>query len=215
MREETEPQPLIQHIPVGPFQANCYLCACSRTREAVLIDPGAEPEAIVAMVRQAQVQVRYLLLTHGHLDHIGAVDAVHERYPVDLAIHEADVPYLTADQSIPGFVTFTPVRTQPTLLLHGGEELSCGDLRLRVLHTPGHTPGGACFVVGSLVVFSGDTLFNRGIGRTDLPGGDTRQLVASIRDRLYRLPSEMVVYPGHGPATTIGEEQQLNPFVRA
>jgi hydroxyacylglutathione hydrolase len=214
MQEAIAQQPLIHSIPVGMFQANCYLCICPRTREAALIDPGAEPEAILEMVRQASATVRYLLLTHGHLDHIGAVDAIHEHYPVPLAIHEADIPYLTADQSIPGLIAFTPVRTPPALILQDGAEMSFGDIRLRVLHTPGHTPGGICFIAGQSAVFTGDTLFYRGIGRTDLPGGNTAQLLASIRERLYTLPPQMRVYPGHGPTTTIGDEQRLNPFVR-
>jgi hydroxyacylglutathione hydrolase len=214
MAQVNQQQPHIQYVPVGIFQANCYLSVCPRTREAALIDPGAEPETILEMVRRADADVRYLLLTHGHPDHIGAVDTIYARYPVPLAIHEADIPYLTADQSIPGLVSFTPLQTPPTLVLHDGDEISFGDIRLRVLHTPGHTPGSVCFIAGQSAVFSGDTLFHRGIGRTDLPGGNTQHLFTSIRERVYALPAAMRVYPGHGPATSIGEEQQLNPFVR-
>ncbi len=207
-------QPIIACITVGDFEENCYLFACPHTKEAVIIDPGDEPERILAQIRELQIIPRYILNTHGHIDHICAIDAVSQVYPVPLAIHPADVPMYTDERSAAMFGRKAPlVKRKPDILLQEGQRITFGTLSLEVLHTPGHTPGGVCLVCPTYCVFSGDTLFYRSIGRTDLPGGNYEQIVASIRTKLYTLDDDLAVFPGHGEPTTIEEEKHENPFV--
>jgi glyoxylase-like metal-dependent hydrolase (beta-lactamase superfamily II) len=206
--------PIVACVTVGLFQENCYLYACPQTREAVIIDPGDEPEQIVKTIQELKLIPKYILNTHGHIDHISAIDAVSEVYPVPLAIHPADVYMYTDWRMASLFGRTAPlVKRKPDMLLKEGDRITIGTLTLEVLHTPGHSPGGVCFVSRPFCVFSGDTLFYRGIGRTDLEGGDFRQLIRSIREKLYTLDDDLVVFPGHGQPTTILEEKHENPFV--
>jgi hydroxyacylglutathione hydrolase len=210
----SEEQPIVACVTVGAFQENCYLYACPRTREAVIIDPGDEPERILKTIKELQLVPRYIVNTHGHIDHICAIDAVSEVYPVPLAIHPADVPMYTDERTASMFGRRAPlVKRKPDILLKEGDHISFGSLTLEVVHTPGHTPGGICLVSRPYCVFSGDTLFYRGIGRTDLPGGNYEQIITSIRDKLYTLEDDLTVFPGHGEPTTIIEEKHENPFV--
>jgi hydroxyacylglutathione hydrolase len=210
----SEEQPIVACVTVGAFQENCYLYACPRTREAVIIDPGDEPERILKTIKELQLVPRYIVNTHGHIDHICAIDAVSEVYPVPLAIHPADVPMYTDERTASMFGRRAPlVKRKPDILLKEGDHISFGSLTLEVVHTPGHTPGGICLVSRPYCVFSGDTLFYRGIGRTDLPGGNYEQIITSIRDKLYTLEDDLSVFPGHGEPTTIIEEKHENPFV--
>ncbi len=196
------------------FEENCYLYACPQTREAAIIDPGDEPERILKTIQELKLTPRYIINTHGHIDHICAIDAVSKVYPVPLAIHPADVPLYTDEQAARMFGRTAPlVRRKPDILLKEGERLSFGTLSLEVIHTPGHTPGGICLIGRPYCIFSGDTLFYRGIGRTDLPGGNFEQIIASIREKLYTLDEDLLVFPGHGEPTTIIEEKHENPFV--
>jgi len=212
--EIPEGQPIIACITVGDFEENCYLFACPHTKEAVIIDPGDEPERILATIKELQIIPRYILNTHGHIDHICAIDAVSQVYPVPLAIHPADVPMYTDERSAAMFGLKAPlVKRKPDILLQEGQRITFGTLSLEVLHTPGHTPRGVCLVCPTYCVFSGDTLFYRSIGRTDLPGGNYQQIVASIRTKLYTLDDDLAVFPGHGEPTTIEEEKHENPFV--
>jgi hydroxyacylglutathione hydrolase len=212
--------PIIETIPVGALQANCYLVVCPITRQAAIVDPGDESGRILAGVRALGAAVSHVIHTHGHFDHISATEQVLSGLPdaVALAAHPADA-YLYADESSAVGAAFGyPVperRALPTLALDDGAELAIGTLRLRTLHTPGHTPGGICLLCEPWCIFTGDTLFRRGIGRTDLAGGDEDALYSSIETRLYALEPALAVYPGHGAPTTIGEERRLNPFVRA
>jgi glyoxylase-like metal-dependent hydrolase (beta-lactamase superfamily II) len=206
--------PIIARVTVGDFQENCYLYACPRTRHAVIIDPGDEAERILQRIQELELIPQYIINTHGHIDHICAIDAVSAVYPVPLAIHPDDVAMYTDERSAKFFGRQAPlVKRTPDILLKEGDRLSFGTLTLEVLHTPGHTPGGICLVGRPYCVFSGDTLFNRGIGRTDLQGGDYQQLITSIREKLYALDDDLVVFPGHGAPTTILEEKYENPFV--
>ncbi|MBF6591542.1 MAG: MBL fold metallo-hydrolase [Ktedonobacterales bacterium] len=201
--------------------ANCYLVACPTTRQAAVVDPGAEPERILARITALGLTVTTILHTHGHFDHISATEAVlaglPTPVPVVVAAHPADRSLYEAAARTMGVPFGYPLPDQlavPTGPLEDGAEVAIGDLRLRVLHTPGHTPGGVCFHCGGWWVLAGDTLFRRGIGRTDLPGGDEDALYESIATRLYTLPDALTVHAGHGEATTIGEERRGNPFVR-
>jgi hydroxyacylglutathione hydrolase len=206
--------PIVACVTVGMLEENCYLYACPETREAVIIDPGDEPERILQTIQDLQLVPKYIINTHGHFDHILAIDAVSEVYPVPLAIHPADVPLYTDASVAAMFGLPSPlVKRQPDILLKEGDRISFGSLTLEVIHTPGHTPGGVCLISRPYCVFSGDTLFLRGIGRTDLPGGNYEQIIKSIREKLYVLDDDLVVFPGHGESTTIIEEKHENPFV--
>ncbi len=215
-----EPEPDTRHMPivacvtVGMFAENCYIYACPQTREAVIIDPGDEAERILATIQEHRLIPRYILNTHGHIDHICAIDEVSALYPVPLAIHPADVPMYTDEYNAAVYGRNAPaVKRKADILLQEGDHITFGTLTLAVLHTPGHSPGSVCFVSQPYCVFSGDTLFQRSIGRTDLPGGDYEQIEQSIRNKLYTLEEDLVVFPGHGQPTTIGEEKHENPFV--
>lgn len=211
---EEEQRPLVACITVGAFQENCYLYACPETLEAVIIDPGDEAERILQRIQELHFKPRYIINTHGHIDHICAIDAVSEVYPVPLAIHSDDVPLYTEEQAARMFGRpIPPVKRKPDILLKAGDTLSFGSLTLEVIETPGHTPGGICLLSRPYCIFSGDTLFQRSIGRTDLPGGNYEQIVTSVREKLYVLDDDLVVFPGHGEPTTIGEEKYENPFV--
>ena len=212
--QSQEDMPIVACVTVGPFQENCYLYACPQTREAVIIDPGDEAESILETIIELQLIPKYIVNTHGHIDHIGAIDAVHEVYPVSLAIHADDVHMYTDEHVAQEFGKQAPlVKTKPDILLKEGDRLTFGTLSLEVLETPGHTRGGICLLSRPYCVFSGDTLFYRGIGRTDFEGGSYEQIVSSIREKLYTLDDELVVFPGHGSPTTIIEEKYENPFV--
>ncbi len=207
-------RPLVACVTVGIFQENCYLYACPQTLEAVIIDPGDEAERILQRIAELKLIPKYIINTHGHIDHIGAIDAVSAVYPVPLAIHPDDVHMYTDERVARTFGRRAPlVRRKPDILLKEGDTFSFGTLTLEVLHTPGHTPGGVCLVSRPYCVFSGDTLFHRSIGRTDLEGGNYEQLIRSIREKLYTLDDDLVVFPGHGVPTTIVEEKHENPFV--
>ena len=205
----------ISVFPDDLFGENCYLIRRRDTSMALAVDPGLQVDRVLQRIEQEKLTIERILVTHGHIDHVGGVPALHARTAAPIAMHPDDLAILDWDQFaglpfLPG--GFAPFGID-TDLAHD-TTLAFADLSLRVLHTPGHTQGSVCFLFG-LDCFSGDTLFQRGIGRTDLPGGDTQKIVFSIRNVLYRLPRKTVVYPGHGPSTTIEEEMLLNPFVPA
>jgi hydroxyacylglutathione hydrolase len=213
--EKNEDQmPIVACVTTGIFQENCYLYACPQTFEAVIIDPGDEPEQILATIKELKLIPRYIINTHGHIDHVSGIDAVSEVYPVPLAIHPADVPLYTDELTATTYERQHPlVKRKPDILLKEGDRISFGTLSLEVLHTPGHTLGGISLVSRPYCVFTGDTLFRRSIGRTDFPGGNYQQIEDSIRTKLYTLDDDLVVFSGHGEPTTILEEKHENPFV--
>src|SRR5260370_28833284 len=213
-KEPGASMPIVACVTVGAFQENCYLYACPQTHEAVIIDPGDEAESILKNIAELKLIPKYIINTHGHIDHIGAIDAVSAVYPVPLAIHPDDVHMYTDEGVVRTFGRRAPlVQRKPDILLKEGDTFSFGTLTLEVLHTPGHTPGGVCLVSRPYCVFSGDTLFHRSIGRTDLEVGNYEQLIRSIREKLSTLDDDLVVFPGHGVPTTILEEKHENPFV--
>ena len=208
---------ILETLVVGDLSTNCYLVGCERTREAMVIDPGGDAERILGAVRGAGVRVGQIVLTHFHFDHVLAAKAVQTSTGATLAIHYSEGDYLAQPPLLFRFFTpSVPKGLEASLLLHDGDRVQIGDLDVQVLHTPGHSPGGiSLWIPGEGVVFSGDALFREGVGRTDFPGSDRDALAVSIRERLFALPDETVVYPGHGPATTIGHERRYNPWVGA
>jgi glyoxylase-like metal-dependent hydrolase (beta-lactamase superfamily II) len=210
---------LLETFPVGPFEANCSVLACEETRQAVVIDPGGGVDRIRALVARHGLTVTAILHTHGHLDHVSATAEVKQAPGGEIWLHEDDLPTYRSWPAQAVMFGLRPGRVVDVdRFLRDGDVVPIGRLALSVIHTPGHSPGSVCFRLdreGETLIFSGDTLFQRGVGRTDLPGGDTRKLIASIRTRLYTLPPTARVIPGHGDPTTIGEEMADNPFVRA
>lgn len=201
---------------VGPLACNCHVLADESTREAVIIDPGDDAERILERVRKRGLKVLQLIHTHCHFDHMTATRAVQEETGAEILIHKSDKAYY--DGLVKWYERFgmdaRGVREPLPVgrFLEDGQKIRFGKHELEVIHTPGHTEGSCSFHVEGKV-FSGDTLFCRGIGRTDLPGGSAEEEVSSIRRKLYTLDPETVVYPGHGPETTIAEERAENPFV--
>lgn len=218
--KRAEARPRIEAVPVGALQANCYVLTCPNTNACLIVDPGAEPETILTRIKAAGGDVTAIVHTHGHFDHISATEAVLSALPrtVPVLAHPADAYLYDRQARAMGAAFGYPLPDTPAMPdveLTDGGEVAFGDVRLRVICTPGHTPGSVSLICGDSFVLSGDTLFHRGIGRTDLPGGDEDALYASIADRLYALPEALMVYPGHGRTTSIGEERRLNPFVQA
>jgi len=206
---------IIATLPVGLIQTNCYVVGCQETKEGAVIDPGGHPQRILDEVKRLGLNIKYVLDTHAHFDHTDANGVVVQATGASLALHPQDLPLLKNAGGAAFFGLEADPSPLPDLELHDGDELEVGKLRFRVLHTPGHTPGHVClYEPAEEVLFDGDVLFYRGIGRTDLPGGSWRQLMDSIQRVLFALPEDTVVYSGHGPATTIGEEKRLNPWLR-
>jgi hydroxyacylglutathione hydrolase len=205
----------IQQFTVGLFAETTYLLVCSDSRNAILVDPGDEADLLWQAITDAKADLEAIVLTHAHLDHVGAVEAIRHRAKVPVYLHPAD-DELLANVPFQGRlfgIEIPPVAPADRTLAHG-ERIAFGDLELEVRHTPGHSPGGVClYIATERALIAGDTLFHRGVGRTDLPGGDAQTLFRSIEDQLWPLPPDVTVYPGHGPQTTIGAEREGNPFV--
>lgn len=205
-------------LVLGPLETNCWVVSDDAGGPAIVIDPAADAPGILAEVGERGVSA--IVLTHGHFDHLGAVGELVSASGAPLAVHEADAPNITHAEGTGGAVFgFSDVAPTPDRLLHDGDEVRAGELVLRVLHTPGHTPGGIClFWPGSAdtseapELFAGDTVFAGSVGRTDFAGGDGRALARAIAEKIAPLPAEIVVHPGHGPDTTVGRERRLNPF---
>ncbi len=203
----------VRMLMVGPLQTNCYVASCEETRDAVVIDPGGDAQRILRTVRDAGLTVRLIVATHAHFDHVMANAALQQATGAPIAIGRLDASDLAKPVQVFGLMMPGPASPPAGRLLDDGEEIAVGRESLRVLFTPGHSSGGiSLYYAPQPLVFSGDALFRMGIGRTDLWGGDYGTLIRSIRERLFTLPSDTVVYPGHGPATTIGEEKADNPF---
>jgi len=207
---------MVKTLAVGSFSANCYIIASSSTNKGMIIDPGAEAPTILRTVQQMGLSISLIVATHAHIDHVGALRAVQEKTGAHFALHEAEKGLLlTAPMRMLTSLGISPVKSppRPDRLLKDGDYIDIDDLHFKVLYTPGHSAGGIC-LSGHGVVFSGDTLFNLGIGRTDFPGMSYKRLLKSIHEKLMVLPDETTVYPGHGPPTTIGDERRENPFLQ-
>ena len=203
---------IIKRLEVGPFAANCYIVGDRAGGKGMIIDPGDEADKISGMARKLELDIKHIVLTHGHIDHVGALANVKEATGAAIAVHHDDEATLK-DRTL-SILLGIPYHTLPAIdrLLEDGDVISVGGLSFTVIHTPGHTPGGIC-LLGEGVVFTGDTLFQYGIGRGDFPGGSYEQLIKSIKSRLMILEDDIKVYPGHGSETTIGAERRGNPFL--
>ena len=203
---------ILKKLVVGSFASNCYIVSSESTKEGMIIDAGADAKQILKSVNDLGLNIRFIVLTHGHPDHIGAVKGVKEATGAEVAIHADDARSLRRLSLSTIYNLSSP--PPPDRLLKDGDSIDVGDLHFSVLHTPGHSPGGIC-LLGHGVVFSGDTLFSNSIGRTGFPSSSHHQLMDSIYTKLMTLPDDTIVCPGHGPDTTIGTERRSNPFLRS
>lgn len=209
--------PLITGVVLGPFETNCYVVRFPGSDDCWIIDASYEPTDLIEAVQRDGLKPVGLILTHAHCDHIAGVLEVLRAFPgLPIALHEAEADWVGDPLLNLSMMTGAPVTApSPDRLLRGGEDLTLSGQTWRVLHTPGHSPGGvSLWHAPSRTLIAGDALFAGSIGRTDFPGSDHAQLIQSIRENLYTLPDDTQVYPGHGPSTTIGREKRSNPFAR-
>lgn len=203
----------VKTVVVGPLQVNTYIVYDPLSLEAVIIDPGDEPDMIIDAVNELGVKVKYIICTHGHFDHIGAIIDIKDETKAPVLLHQ-DEHYIYSKAKEASAIWGFNTEDQPTpdKFLADADEISVSGFTLKVIHTPGHSPGSICLYDGK-VLFSGDTLFEGSIGRTDFVGGDM-QLMRKSLQKLMQLPDDTIVYPGHGDKTTISQEKRLNPFCR-
>lgn len=202
---------IVKTLVLGSYRANCYIVYDEESSEGIIIDPGAQASNVLEEIEKLDISLKYIVLTHGHLDHIGAVEAVRAHTGALVLVHHDDKEMVEdATINMSGTVAFSPDRT-----IGEGEVISFGHQKIKVLHTPGHSKGGIClYFEKEQVLFSGDTLFRASIGRSDLYGGSQKQLVQMIQEKLMCLPDDVVVYPGHNERTTIGYERAHNMFLQ-
>ena len=201
-------------LTVGLLEVNCYILGDEETKEAVVIDPGGDEEEILEALKNAELNLKYIIDTHGHFDHVDANQPLKVATGAKIAIHEADALMLSQPSAEAMFFTGNRLRlSQADLLLKEDDLISFGPYRLKVLYTPGHTPGSISLVLeGFPYVYVGDLLFAGSIGRTDFPGGSFDNLIQAVRTKIFPLGDRYAVYPGHGPVTTVGQERKYNPF---
>lgn len=206
---------LFETIVVGPLGVNCFILGDKQSNEGMVVDPGADCDVILACVAQFGIKIKYIVNTHGHFDHVGCNRQVKEKTGGELLAHREDLPFLlNASRSAQKYGLSVTDSPEPDGFLTDGMRLELGRRSIEVLHTPGHTQGGCClYLANEKLVITGDTLFADSVGRTDLPGGNHDQLIAAIKTKLMPLPDDTIVWPGHGPSSTIGQERRLNPYL--
>ncbi|WP_026893957.1 MBL fold metallo-hydrolase [Clostridiisalibacter paucivorans] len=204
---------IFKRIPVGLYAANCYIIGCENTKEGIIVDPGADAKTILAEINALGLDIKYIVLTHGHGDHIGALEDVHNELDVPILIHGEDEYMLkNSSENFTGVMNNKKVEMTPHKTLKDGDIIEFGNMKAEVIHTPGHTKGGICLSIEDILL-TGDTLFAGSIGRTDFPGGSFEEIIKSIKTKLLKFDDNIRVYPGHGPHSTIGAERVSNPFI--
>ncbi len=198
---------LVKKLVVGPYAENTYILIHDETKEAIIIDPGDEEKTLITYIKDLNLDLKYILLTHGHVDHVGAVDGLREAFSVPAYISKTDMNYIEKKK-----MSFGTMR-RADYFLNEGDDLYFGKEKITILETPGHSKGSLSFLIGG-ILFPGDVLFQNSIGRTDLPGGDFEELIRSIKTKFFPLPEKTQVMPGHGPQTTLGMEKAFNSFLR-
>tara|TARA_Y100000768_G_scaffold190900_1_gene143076 strand:- start:1 stop:615 length:615 start_codon:yes stop_codon:yes gene_type:complete len=202
----------ISNIIVGELYTNCYVI--SNNSECIIIDPGAEPDKIIDFLESMKLTPKLLISTHYHADHVGGVKNLVEKYDVEFAIGKNDLNFLDAQPAwVSNLISTYEKPISPNILLLGGETINLLDLDIKIISTPGHSPGSICIYVENSI-FTGDTLFKNGIGRGDLPGGDINQEITSIKDKIFQLPNDIDVFPGHGNKTKIINEKNDNIYLK-
>ena len=201
----------LRYLSTGMFESNCYIVGDNG--EGILIDPGTRASSIIKLAEEMKLDIKYILLTHAHIDHICSLDEVRNRLEAKVMVHEADAPALS-DEMLNGSALFTTGMTfkEADILLKDGYTFDVGSMKFEIIHTPGHSPGSICIKTGN-ALFTGDTLFRMSVGRTDLGKGSHRDLMNSIKNKLMVLGDNVVVYPGHGESSTIAFERENNPFI--
>lgn len=203
-----------QKLCVGELSTNCYILGDEKTNEGVVIDPGGDFDLIDENIEKLNLKIKYIILTHGHIDHIKALVPLKKKTKAKVLIHKEDLPILSDPiYNLSQFTGEDSSFSEPDLLLKDGDTIEFGKVKLLVLHTPGHTPGSISLYTDNLL-FTGDTLFCEGMGRTDLPGSSQEKLLNSVKQKLFTKPDDTEVFPGHGPSTTIGWEKKNNPWIK-
>jgi hydroxyacylglutathione hydrolase len=203
---------IIKKIPAGVYAANCYIVMDEETRETAVIDPGGDSDELFSVINELNSKVKYILLTHGHADHTGAVKDFINKYKVPLCVNKRDWDLMASGEFMFGEVDFLGKGFE-YIEIEDGKSFNLGKESIECIETPGHTPGGMSFLIQKHL-FTGDTLFFGSIGRTDLAGGDFDTLITSIKTKLLHLEPDTMVYPGHGPSSTVDREKNNNPFLR-
>lgn len=205
---------ILQKLCVGELSTNCYILGDEKTNEGVVIDPGGDFDLIDENIEKLNLKIKYIILTHGHIDHIKALVPLKKKTKAKVLIHKEDLPILSDPiYNLSQFTGEDSSFSEPDLLLKDGDTIEFGKKKLLVLHTPGHTPGSISLYTDNLL-FTGDTLFCEGMGRTDLPGSSQEKLFNSVKQKLFTKPDDTEVFPGHGPSTTIGWEKKNNPWIK-
>lgn len=201
-------------LEVGSLMTNCYIVYCEKSRKCAVIDPGGSASDIMSCIRREALEVLYIINTHGHADHIGALGRIRQETGAKVLIHKDDADMLTSSVKNLSCFMGADLHFEPAdILLNDGDKIQVGDIIFTVRHTPGHTPGGICLETNE-VVFCGDTIFYESIGRTDFEGGSYSQLIKSIKDKVLTLDDGVKLLPGHGPETSVGWERRMNPFIQ-
>ena len=204
----------IIRIPVGIYAANCYIIYSESTKDGIVVDPGGDADEILKIINEHNLIIKYIILTHGHADHIGGIIELNNILDVPVMIHEGDSDILVdGNKNLSTIMAMGTIETEADVIIKGGEIIEFGDIKAEIIHTPGHTLGGISIKIEDSII-TGDTLFAGSIGRTDLFGGDYNTIIESIKNKIMVYPDETRVYPGHGPTSTIGKERMSNPFLR-
>ncbi len=204
----------IVRIPAGIYAANCYIIYSEATRDGIVVDPGGDVDDILATIKENQLQIKSIVLTHGHADHIGGIVELKKSLSIPVMVHEDDKELLVdGNKNLSSIMAMGAIEIEPDVLLKDGDIIEFRNEKAEIIHTPGHTRGGICIKIGDNII-TGDTLFAGSIGRTDLLGGDYDTIIQSIKEKLMIYPDEIKIFPGHGAPSTIGKERVSNPFLR-